>query len=173
MNYKETGIILIISLVWLVLFFSFIFSLPLLNSDEFSNSTIRIHVNIVEPVTRVEILPNDIYLGNVTRGYNTTLANITFSNKGTLDLKVVPILSTNANEIFNYLEFGTATCYTWHNISYYSNLSRTFLSIDKPSEYGGTNSKSACMRIDLSDYNKTIPSNMEISTELTFWIMPA
>lgn len=173
MNYKEIEIVLIIFLVWLVLFFSFIFSLPLLNSDEYSNSTINIYVNVVEPAAIIEILPNNIYLGNVTKGYNTTFANITFNNKGTLDLKIIPVLSTNANEIFNYLEFGTATCSAWHNLSYYSNLSKTFLEIDKPAEYGGINSKNACMRIDLSDYNKTPSSYGEISTELTIWVMPA
>lgn len=168
------------SLTFLMLVpFIFFLTVPLADADDYSNSTIMVSVNLAEPVARVEISPKIIDLGNITKGYSTGYQNLTFNNTGDIDIEIHPLLDENASEIFNYLEFNTASCSPttssgWYNLTYYSNMSRSLLSIDKPKDYGGQNKDYACLRFNLQKYTSNIlPSEAGLlSANVTFWIMP-
>ncbi|MEK6826909.1 MAG: hypothetical protein AABX99_00295 [Nanoarchaeota archaeon] len=139
------------------------------------NSTINVSVSLKQPFVRVEITPNEISLGEITLGYDSNFSNITFINKGTLDASVTPVLDIGANTIFNYLEFATASCATYHNMSYYS-VNTTLLGVlSKSNIYNNTGEEdSACVRLGLKDYaGDEIASDMNLSTNLIFWAMPA
>ncbi|MDE1848994.1 MAG: hypothetical protein KGH55_03100 [Nanoarchaeota archaeon] len=157
-----------------LIFFS---AMPSLDADDYYNSTITVSVNLIEPVARVEISPDVIDLGNITKGYSTNYANLSFNNTGNFDIEIHPVLENNSSDAFNYLEFNTASCSTssssgWHNMSYYSNISNSFLSIDKPDVFGGQRTDYACLRLNLQKYGNQIDSNLTVSTDIVFWIMP-
>jgi len=143
------------------------------------NSTINVSVSLKQPFVRVEITPNEIPLGEITVGYNTNSSNVTFRNKGTLDATITPVLDVGADNIFNYLEFNKASCSQtsssgWYNINYYQN--NTFFGVlSKSNIYNGNGDEgSACVRLGLDNYNDTeIASDMDLSTNLIFWAMPA
>ncbi|MCL5730266.1 MAG: hypothetical protein M1165_01715 [Candidatus Pacearchaeota archaeon] len=162
-----------------LMLFLIMFAIPETSADDYYNSTVSVSVNLVEPVARVEISPDVIDLGNITKGYSTNYANLTFNNTGNFDIEIHPVLENNSSGIFNYLEFNAASCSTssssgWYNMSYYSNMSKVLLSIDKPEIYGGQNKDYACLRLNLQKYNNTIlPGETGLlSANVTFWIMP-
>ena len=159
-------------IILFVLLFLTILITPFGKSYENESYTVNVSVNITQPYIEVEITPDAVSLGEITFGYNSNSSNITFKNKGTLGAKITPILETGANSIFNYLEFGTSSCSTWKNITYYG--SSTLLTVDKPSTYKGTEKeKSACVRLGLDSYNGTeVESDITLSTKLIFWVMP-
>lgn len=165
---KRTIIIFIISLVWLVLFF--IINLPFLNSDEFSNSTIHLSVNIAEPIAMVNISPNDIYFGEITKGYETAPKNITVTNIGTIDVKITPVLDNGADELFNNLKFASASCSSWYNASRWNSSI-----ISHSANYSNRNGEvyPLCIKLDLTNYESEIIQNKTLSANLTFWVMPA
>lgn len=178
MNKKE---IVIYTSLFVLISFS-LFSIPFVESYKpGDNSTVNVSVNLKQPFVRVDISPNAIPLGEITVGYNTNSSNVTFVNKGTLDATVTPVLETGANNIFNYLEFNKASCSTtsssgWNNVSYYANVNNTFFGVlSKSSIYKGTGDQgSVCVRLGLDNYvGDEIASDIDLSTNLIFWAMPA
>ena len=162
-----------IFLVWLVAFFLII---PYASADQYQNSSIKVSVDLVEPYAIVDVSPGEINLGEITKGYATGYQNITFTNKGSLDVNLIPVLENSSNTIFNYLEFNTASCSptstVWHNMSYYR--TNPILSLDRPDTYRGTNQDNACIRLNLEKYTNTIPSSISgLSENVIIWIMPA
>jgi len=142
-------------------------------ADTYENSTLNLSVDVKEPIALVEINPSSIYLGEITKGYSTNFTNVTYTNKGNLKIRIKPTLNQSANPIFGYLEFNTASCSTstssgWYNISEWNGLT-----IDKPSDYNGTRSDYACIRLNLKNYNETIFGDLSLTTQLIIWIMPA
>jgi hypothetical protein len=166
---KEIGV-LTIFLVWLVLFLFFLLNLPVLNSDELSNSTIKISANLVEPIAMINISPNNIFLGEVTRGYETDFKNITIMNIGTMDVKLSPILESNSDAIFQNLKFASSSCSSWSNVSHWNS---SIISHSKNYTNKGGETYNFCIKLDLTDYNSTISVSKNLSTNLTLWIMPA
>jgi len=158
-----------------LLAFLIIATIPYGNADIYQNSSIIINVNIVEPIAMIEVSPNNITLNETTIGYNTDPVNINFTNRGSLDITITPVLEIGANNMFNYLEFNTGTCTTgatWYNMTHYTNSS--LLSISKPGTYGGEKSDNACIRLGLDNYGGSeINSEIHLSTNLTFWVMSA
>jgi len=141
--------------------------LSYVSADEYNNLSLNVSVSIREPVAEVEINPTAINLGSITRGYATDFRNITIINRGDLDVKVKPVLSSQ-NNIFLNLKFATASCSSWSNIS-----SWTSSKIEKPDEYGGETDYHFCIKLDLEDYDEEIESDMDLTEEVTFWVMPA
>jgi len=164
--------------IFILFFASTFLIIPFGNADQYNDSSISLSVNITEPIARIEISPNDINLGQLTPGYYTNYTNITFTNKGTLNVSITPQLDEGADKIFNYLEFNTASCSisstVWHKINYY-NSSNELLSIKKIDPDTLEESKDfACLRLNLMKYNDTeITSEEDLSTNLIFWVMPA
>ncbi|VVB83412.1 Uncharacterised protein [uncultured archaeon] len=151
--------------------------IPFGNADVYQNSSLTLSVDISVPTARVEISPNSIYFGQTTKGYYTNYTNITFTNKGTLDVNIIPILENDSDKIFNYLEFNTASCSLtstsgWHNISYYDSANELFLlnkidptTLEEDKDF-------ACLRLNLIKYNDSeIISPSSKSTQITFWVM--
>lgn len=162
-----------------ILFLASIFSIiPFGNADVYQNSSLIVSADISVPTAKVEISPNSISFGQVTKGYYTNYTNITFTNKGTLDITIKPLLDNNADNIFNYLEFNTASCSltstVWHNISYYNSANELF-SLDKINPDTLQEDKDfACLRLNLMKYNDSeIVSPSSKSTQIIFWVMPA
>jgi len=143
--------------------------IPFAAADLSENSSLVISVNISEPVASVEIFPNSIDLGEITKGYATAYENISITNTGNLDIIIQPILENGSHQIFQSLKFSTGACSTWHNMSYYSN--KTLLSIDRPILYEGERQSSSCIKLDLINYKEDVPSFLILSTNLTFYVM--
>lgn len=170
MGYKKKIGVFTIFLVWLVLFLSFILYLPTLDSDEYYNSTLKVSANLVEPIAMVNISPNNVFLGEITRGYETNYQNITIVNTGTMDVKISPMLDNNADTVFQNLKFASSSCSTWSNISHWNS---SIISHSK--NYTSRNGEvyNFCMKLDLTDYENIVSVNKNLSTNITFWIMPA
>ncbi|GIU68463.1 MAG: hypothetical protein KatS3mg093_349 [Candidatus Parcubacteria bacterium] len=152
-------------------FFVMLFFNEKVYADSYENSTLNVSVYVKEPIARVQINPSNIYLGEITKGYATNSTNITFTNNGDLKIKIMPVLSSGANPLFNNLEFNTGTCTpsaTWYNMSSWSGLT-----IDKPSEFGGTRSDYVCIRLNLKNYDGAVSGNTNLTTQLTIWVMPS
>ena len=160
-------ILAIIFLVGLVLFS---FSIPVINSDVYANSTIKVSVDIIEPAAIVEISPNEIYFGNVTSDYETELKNITVTNVGTMDVRISPALESGADEIFNYIKLASASCSSWSNITKWNS---SIISHSKNYSVKNGDSYNFCMKLDLTDYKKEITLNKSVSTNLAIWVIPA
>jgi hypothetical protein len=171
MNKKEMTIFILLFLA------STFIIIPFGNADEYTNSSINVSVSISEPIARIEISPDKINLGEVTPGYYTNYTNITFVNKGTLNVSITPRLDNDASKIFTYLEFNTASCSitstVWHNLEYYN--TNKFLSIKKIDPTTLEQYQDfACLRLNLAKYNDSeVTSDLDLSTNLIFWIMPA
>jgi hypothetical protein len=149
-----------------------IFIIPEGNADSYQNSSMTVSVDVLEPIAEVAISPNFIDFGKITKGYETNYTNISFTNRGDLDINIIPVLEHGIDDVFNYTEFATASCSTWHNLSYYGN--HNLLTINKPENYNGERTNFACMKIDLSNYAKEISSDrLDLNAQITFWIMPA
>lgn len=143
--------------------------IPFGHADQYQNSTINISVDVSVPIARVSISPNSIDLGQTTKGYATIPKNITITNVGDLDVTVKPLLDNNANEIFQNLKFATASCSLWSNISNWESST-----ISNSPTYGGTGSQyNLCIKLDLTNYQSNISSELTPSTNLIFWVMPA
>ncbi len=166
------------NVIFLLIAFLFLYGFDYdVSADVYSNSTLNVSVDIIEPTVQIEIIPSSVYLGKITKGYATDAlnldnpANITFINKGDLKISITPTLSSNVNPIFKNLEFNTASCSStstsWHSI-----LSWTGLSIDRPDSYGSSKSDYSCVRLNLKNYNQTINGNESLTTQLTIWVMP-
>ena len=137
------------------------------SADDYQDGSLGISVDILEPYALIDISPDSVYLGEVTKGYETGVQNITARNMGTLDARIQPSLRYDANSFFSYLKFASASCTSW------SNLTKWTSSII----YGNGKSGSTyhfCMKLDLGDYSDSIPADMKnLSTTLTFVAMPA
>ena len=165
------------SFIIFILILLIISVIPFGNADVYQNSSLTVSADISVPAAKVEIFPNPIYLGQVTKGYHTNYTNITFTNKGTLDVDIIPLLEYGTDKIFNYLEFNTASCSStstvWHNISYY-NTSKLFSLSRIDSETLEEDKDFACLRLNLAKYNDSeIISPSSKSAQITFWVMPA
>ena len=150
--------------------------IPFGNADVYQNSSLTVSADISVPTAKVEIFPNSIYLGQTTKGYHTNYTNLTFTNKGTLDVDIIPILEDGTDKIFNYLEFNTASCSStstvWHNVSYY-NPSKLFSLNRIDSETLEEDKDFACLRLNLVKYNDSeIISPSSKSAQITFWVIP-
>lgn len=168
MNKKEK--VVYVSLI--VSFFMIISTISFGNADVYQNSSLTVSADISVPTAKVEISPNSIYLGQVTKGYYTNYTNITFTNKGTLDVDVIPTLENGTDKIFNYLEFNTASCLStstvWHNISYY-NPSKLFSLNRIDPDTLEEDKDFACLRLNLVKYNDSeIISSSSKSAQITF-----
>ena len=158
-----------IFVIALLLFFMGISVVVCLNSvsaDNYQDGQLTVSVDIMEPYALIEISPSSVYLGQVTKGYESSVQNITARNLGTLNARIQPMLSNSANNFFNYLQFASASCSSW------SNLSKWTSSII----YGNGKSGDTyhfCMKLDLGDYDQSINQNMmNLTTDLTFVAMP-
>ncbi len=156
------GIFFFISLFLIFNTVSFVYA------DEYENSTLNVSVYVREPIARIEISPSSINFGEITKGYFTNFTNVTIINTGDIDLKIQPALSEGANSIFQNLKFGSASCTQWSGLGWNSST------ISRAEEYGGRGSQyNFCIRLDLRNYQQEIPNNMNLSTQLIIWIMPA
>jgi hypothetical protein len=149
------------------LFFMSILFLNFISADDYQDGQLSVSVDILEPYALIDISPSSIHLGQVTKGYETSVQNITARNLGTLNVRIQPSLKYDADNFFNYLEFASASCSTW------SNITRWTSSII----YGQGKSGDTyhfCMKMDLGDYESVISQDFRnLTTELTFSAMPA
>lgn len=136
-------------------------------ADDYQDGKLSISVDILEPYALIEISPSSVYLGQVTPGYESSVQNITARNLGTLNARIQPSLKYDSDNFFNYLQFASASCSSW------SNITRWTSSII----YGQGKSGSTyhfCMKMDLSEYDRSVSQDlMNLTTDLTFIAMPA
>jgi hypothetical protein len=145
--------------------------LPFAIADECTNSSLDVSANLIEPYAMINITPAHISLGNVTKGYTTDAVKINVTNLGILDISVRPVLSSNANSIFENLVFSsTSTCAsntTCIKIGDYS------FDVDGSGSMGSDfDTNSFYLKLDLRNYNKTISSDQNLETNVIFWVMP-
>ncbi|MEK6910942.1 MAG: hypothetical protein AABW82_04160 [Nanoarchaeota archaeon] len=87
-----------------------------------SNSTINFKVDIFAPpapVVRLS-LPDNIYLGNVSKGTETEKVKVEFNNTGTVAIIITPQLNDNSENIFNYTYFARRTTDSYQRIGLWS-----------------------------------------------------
>ncbi|VVB80592.1 Uncharacterised protein [uncultured archaeon] len=151
----------------LLVIFLVLFGASLVSADEYRDGSLTVSVDVLEPYALIEISPSSVYLGQVSPGYESAVQNITARNLGTLNARIQPRLSLNASDFFNYLQFASASCSSWSNISKWTS------SII----YGNGKSGDTyhfCMKLDLGDYDQEIGSDVyNLTTDLTFVAMPA
>ena len=164
---REAGII------WLGIFF-FVFTFLIfnatsfVNADEYENTTLNISVYVHEPVARINVSPSSIYLGNVTKGYSTNFENITLTNLGDLDIRVQPVLSRDANSIFQNIKFASSSCSSWTPIGNW-----TSARIQRAENNQSPTRYNFCVKIDLTDYQEPISQNENLTTNVILWVMPS
>jgi hypothetical protein len=159
-------------------FWIFIFVLvgfmSLVFADKYENSNLKVTADVKEPFARIEISPDEVYLGETTRGYTTEAVKIEVVNLGTIDISIKPMLKAGANSLFENLVFSsTATCASNSTCIRIGNYST---SIAKSGKYGSDfKTRSFYLKLDLRDYNfnGNIEQDYNLSTNVIFWVMPA
>ncbi|MDO8563748.1 MAG: hypothetical protein Q7R87_01950 [Nanoarchaeota archaeon] len=118
MNRKE---IFFTACIFLLVVVAFVFSSFGLVSAV-SNSTINFKVDIFAPpapVVRLS-LPDNIYLGNVSKGTETEKVKVEFNNTGTVAIIITPQLNDNSENIFNYTYFARRTTDSYQRVGSWS-----------------------------------------------------
>lgn len=142
---------------------------PLIFADELHNSTLFVSAKLKEPIAKIRISPSFIDFGEITRGYETDVKNITITNIGTMDLRIKPVLSSGSDEIFKNVRFSSASC---SSFSSYESFSSAI--IDKPKKYEEVGeSYNICLKLDLKSYKEEIPFERNASGSIVFWVIPA
>jgi hypothetical protein len=158
-----------ISMLFCLLFFITLSSASWQNTNEVFNVT----ANILEPTINIFVETPRIYLGDVTSGYKTHGYPITIVNRGTADIVVSPRFSSQEDTIFtDHLLFGTESCAsTCKKVEEYN-----FTMDGESGSYvgeGNYDTKTFYTKLDLTDYDGELSALGNISTELTFWVMPS
>ena len=141
-------------------------------ASEEENMTLSISVDIKGSAISIGIDPSSIHLGEVAKGFDSRIENISVVNSGDINVKLQAVLPEGSEEIFGNLEFNTASCSTttqsgWNKISGWSGLT-----VNKPSEYNGTRESYFCVKLNLKNYEGEIFESASLTTDLKIWIMP-
>jgi hypothetical protein len=135
-----------------VLFLFFlIFIIPQTIAD---TNIMSVESNIIRGTASVSV-PDTIFLGNVTRGYSIRSDKVYINNTGNVDITVTPQLENSSEEIYSNLYFSTTT-----TESSFRKIGNFSLNLSKPDVLGGVESDYIYIKLDLTNYNKTVPSDL-------------
>ncbi len=113
-----------------------------------AGDTVVFEANIFQSVVRVSV-PDSIFLGDVAPGYATPEGSFLINNTGTTDIKVVPGLVDNSENLFRYLKFKeTGGALT--------KIGSFEINVSKPSAFSGSNTKTIRYKLDLQDFEGNI-----------------
>ncbi len=120
-----------------------------------SNSTINFKVDIFAPPAPVVSLslPDQIYLGNVSKGTETDKVKVEFNNTGTVAIIITPQLNDNSENIFNYTYFARRTSDSFQRIGFWS------MNVSAPGT-SGVESDYFYAKLDLRNYPGNFTSNL-------------
>ena len=126
------------------------------NADEIIN--VEADIIVPEKIVKIQI-PEYVYLGNLTVGYNmkTDEIKVEINNTGTVNVTVTPSLVNSSEEIFSYLYFTerlSGDRYGWDKIGDWD------MDIEKPDDLGGERKDWFYMKLDLSNYTRDIEDSM-------------
>lgn len=120
-----------------------------------NNSTINFKVDIFAPPTPVIMLslPDNIYLGNVSKGSETEKVKVEFNNTGTVAVIITPQLNDNSESIFNYTYFARRTTDSYQRIGSWS------MNVTAPGT-SGVESDYFYAKLDLRNYPGNFTSDL-------------
>lgn len=149
--------------------FAFILVVSMLSmpvfAEEYDNSTITFSANIFEPVASINA-PREVFLGDITKGYETNATQVIITNTGNLDITVTPLLAS-PNAIFENLYFSTTKTGTYRKIGSFS------MNVSRPNIYGGEEEEDFYVKLNLENYDEEINTDrMGYSSEVILWVMP-
>jgi hypothetical protein len=122
----------------------------------------KVEANIFAPIVSVEV-PDYVYFGNVSKGYESNEINITINNTGNIDISVTPKLADNSEKIFNYTYFKKTSSDTYRIVGMFN------VNITKPKTNGVT-VQPVYAKLDLTDYDEDIPQDMlNHKTDIIFY----
>lgn len=148
----------IFSIVFLLVVF-----MPFINSEQSDN--LLVTSDVLAPVVSVSV-PDSIYLGTLTKGYDSDEVSFLITNTGTSDIKVTAQLSGYSGSIYNNL-------YIRGSSGSLAKLENFTMNISKPTAIGGNRSLTAYVKLKLSEYTGDISSDMiNHKANITFWAMP-
>ncbi len=126
-----------IGFIFLVLLMSF-FAFASAQDEE-----LTLEANLIGPIVMIEA-PDNVFLGNVSKGENSDWTNITITNKGNVKVFISAEIISMQHNIFEYLEFDTTT-------ESIRNITSFNTTIAKPPQ-GGIINKIIDLRLNLEDY---------------------
>lgn len=151
MNKKEVYF----AFICFILFVGMLFLSSLGMVSAVSNSTINFKVDIFAPpapVVRLS-LPDQIYLGNVSKGVETDKVKVEFNNTGTVAIIITPQLNDNSENIFNYTYFARRTTDSYQRIGSWS------MNVSAPGT-SGVESDYFYAKLDLRNYPGNFTSDL-------------
>jgi len=140
--------------------FIMIFSLSLVNSDDI----MVVEANFQGYAERISIeVPDYLYLGEVTRDNPVSEEiNIKVNDTGNIDAMVIPTLSSDSPEVFNYLYFRKYQTSNGTNVIP-TRIGSFEVNVSKHS------STSFYMSLNLTDFNGTLNSdNLNLNSSVQF-----
>jgi len=149
-------------IAWLLIISVFAFILIFLALVYASSDTMKVEANIFAPVVSVEV-PDYVYFGNLSKGYESDEINITINNTGTTDISVTPRLANSQEKIFNYTYFKKTSSDTYRLVGMFN------VNISRPTQ-NGVKVQSVYAKLDLTDYDGDIDYDMiKHNASIIFW----
>ena len=146
--------------------FAFLFSVILLGSLVFAGTNagdMNVNIDLYKSGIRMSV-PNEIDLGNVTKGYATTPVAFNISNTGTVNIEVTPELDVSHDEIFTNLMIGKTKTGAKSAIGNFS------VNITKPTKLGEEKKQIIYINLDLEEYTGEISQDeMDVKQKVIFW----
>jgi len=141
-----------------------IFLVVIIGVSAEDNDSMTILANIFTSGIQIEV-PDDIFFGNLTKGYTSERVDVYINNTGTVDITVNPELSGNyTGTIFNYTMFKKVL---GDDPLYVGDFS---VNISKPDALGEIESERVYMWLNLTDYPDDIDEELlDHTTEIVFW----
>ncbi|MBS3071703.1 hypothetical protein J4408_01800 [Candidatus Pacearchaeota archaeon] len=117
--------------------------------------TVEADIFVPGDVVSIEV-PDSIYLGNVTYGFEsaTDEYKIFVNNTGTVNATITPMLINSSEQIFSHLYFGRILSDNFERIGNWS------LELEKPAVFPGFKSSSFYIKLDLKDFSGDLNNDL-------------
>ncbi len=122
---------------------------PLCSAEQ----VMRVNADVIGDIVSLSI-PNEVFLGNVSRGFKTNESvQVTLTNTGNTDIAVTPEL-LEQDSLFSNLYFKRIQSESFKRIGEF------VLNISRPAEIGGMRQQGMYMKLDLTDYTGSIDAGV-------------
>ncbi len=156
-------------LIVLLMCLIFISSAPALVYDESGDEDVMIvEADVLATTIGIDV-PNNVEIGEITKGYISDRQDLDIENTGTTDIIVIPALDEGYDgEIFEYLSFQKTLSDDLTKIGSFE------FEIERPNIIGGTRTERIYMYLDLEEFEEDISADLPgHNTNVTFWAIPA